>query len=281
VHRSTRAGRYGRRIELGVYTFAELTDESVTAAQRLRNLLEEIELADEVGLDVFGVGEHHRPDFAVSAPAVVLAAAAFALIFNVSQSLQTALGGYTTAIQKHVEETSLATKHLDALKGGGNAFAAAAAKAPKSSLPVLGNAPDFVGIADWLNTPGNRPLSLASLRGKVVLIDFWTYSCINCIRTLPHLRAWYAAYHKDGLVIVGVHTPEFAFEHVLSNVRQATHSLDVMWPVALDNDYGTWSAYSNQYWPAEYLIDKSGRVRHYHFGEGDYGGTEQTTGGRA
>jgi cytochrome c biogenesis protein CcdA/thiol-disulfide isomerase/thioredoxin len=205
----------------------------------------------------------------------VLAAAAFALIFNVSQSLQTALGGYTTAIQKHVEETSLATKHLDALKGGGSAFAAAAAKAPKSSLPVLGNAPDFVGIADWLNTPGNRPLSLASLRGKVVLVDFWTYSCINCIRTLPHLRAWYAAYRKDGLVIVGVHTPEFAFEHVLSNVRQATRSLDVTWPVALDNGYGTWSAYSNQYWPAEYLIDKSGRVRHYHFGEGDYGGTEQ------
>jgi cytochrome c biogenesis protein CcdA/thiol-disulfide isomerase/thioredoxin len=206
---------------------------------------------------------------------VLLAAAAFALIFNVSQSLQTALGGYTSAIQKHVEETSVATKHLDKLRGGGNAFAAAAAKAPKSSLPVLGTAPDFVGIADWLNTPGDRPLSLAALRGKVVLVDFWTYSCINCIRTLPHLRAWYAAYHKDGLVIVGVHTPEFAFEHVLGNVRQATHSLDVTWPVALDNGYATWSAYSNQYWPAEYLIDKSGRVRHYHFGEGDYGGTEQ------
>jgi mannose-6-phosphate isomerase-like protein (cupin superfamily) len=107
-----------------------------------------------------------------------------------------------------------------------------------------------------------------------VLVDFWTYSCINCLRTLPHLSAWYTAYHKDGLEIVGVHTPEFAFEHVLGNVRQATHDLHVTWPVALDNGYGTWNAYSNQYWPAEYLIDKAGVVRHVHFGEGDYGGSE-------
>jgi cytochrome c biogenesis protein CcdA/thiol-disulfide isomerase/thioredoxin len=211
---------------------------------------------------------------------VLLAGAALALVFNVSQSLQTALGGYTTSIQKHVEETSLAQKHLDALRGGGNAFAAAAAKATKtkaarSSLPALGAAPDFTGISDWLNTPGDRAESLASLRGKVVLVDFWTYSCINCLRTLPHLRAWYATYHKAGLDIVGVHTPEFAFEHVLGNVRAATHDLHVTWPVALDNGYATWTAYSNQYWPAEYLIDKTGQVRHVQFGEGDYDGTEQ------
>ena len=206
---------------------------------------------------------------------VLLAGAAFALIFNTSQSLQTALGGYTTSIQKHIENTSLASKHLAALKGGGSKFAAAAAKVPKATLPNLGLAPGFAGIADWLNTPGNRPLPLASLRGKVVLVDFWTYSCINCIRTLPHLRAWYAAYHKKGFEIVGVHTPEFAFEHVLGNVRQATHDLHVTWPVALDNSYGTWTAYSNQYWPADYLVDKSGRVRDYHFGEGAYGQTEQ------
>jgi thiol-disulfide isomerase/thioredoxin len=140
---------------------------------------------------------------------------------------------------------------------------------------VLGSAPDFVGISHWLNTPGDRPESLASLRGKVVLVDFWTYSCINCLRTLPHLRAWYAAYHKNGLEIVGVHTPEFAFEHVLGNVRQATRDLHVTWPVALDNGYRTWTAYSNLYWPAEYLLDKAGRVRRYHFGEGEYGATEQ------
>ncbi len=107
-----------------------------------------------------------------------------------------------------------------------------------------------------------------------MLVDFWTYSCINCIRTLPHLRAWYAAYHKDGFEIVGVHTPEFAFEHVLGNVRQATHDLHVTWPVALDNGYKTWTAYSNEYWPAEYLVDRAGRVRHYKFGEGEYDMTE-------
>jgi cytochrome c biogenesis protein CcdA/thiol-disulfide isomerase/thioredoxin len=209
---------------------------------------------------------------------VLLAGAALALVLNTSQSLQTALGGYTNSIQKHIEETSLAQKHLDELRGSSSAFAKAAAKAKSnphpSSLPELGAAPDFTGIADWLNTPGDRPESLASLRGKVVLVDFWTYSCINCLRTLPHLRAWYATYHKDGFDIVGVHTPEFAFEHVLGNVRQATHDLHVTWPVALDNDYGTWNAYSNQYWPAEYLLDKTGHVRHVQFGEGDYSGTE-------
>ena len=103
-----------------------------------------------------------------------------------------------------------------------------------------------------------------------MLVDFWTYSCINCIRTLPHLRAWYAAYHRAGLEIVGVHTPEFAFEHVRGNVEQATHDLHVTWPVALDNGYKTWDAYSNEYWPAEYLIDRLGRVRRTHFGEGEY-----------
>ena len=131
------------------------------------------------------------------------------------------------------------------------------------------------GISHWLNTPGEPPLTLAALRGKVVLVDFWTYSCINCIRTLPHLRAWYAAYHTDGLEIVGVHTPEFAFEHVTSNVRHATHDLHVTWPVALDNGYKTWNAYSNEYWPAEYLVDRLGHVRRTHFGEGNTG-TEQT-----
>jgi thiol-disulfide isomerase/thioredoxin len=109
-----------------------------------------------------------------------------------------------------------------------------------------------------------------------VLIDFWTYSCVNCLRTLPHLKAWDARYRKDGLVIVGVHTPEFAFEHVPSNVEAAVKRLGVRYPVALDNDYATWKAYGNQYWPAEYLIDRQGRLRHVHFGEGEYGGTEST-----
>ena len=127
------------------------------------------------------------------------------------------------------------------------------------------------GLAEHAARP---PLSIASLRGKVVLVDFWTYSCINCLRTLPHLRAWYAAYHRDGLAIVGVHTPEFAFEHVLANVRAAVHRLGVTWPVALDNNYSTWTAYSNQYWPADYLVDKTGQIREVQLGEGNYIGTE-------
>jgi thiol-disulfide isomerase/thioredoxin len=112
------------------------------------------------------------------------------------------------------------------------------------------------------------------LRGKVVLIDFWTYSCINCLRTLPHLKAWDAAYRKDGLVIIGVHTPEFAFEHVTSNVRDAVRRLGIRYPVVQDNRYETWDNYANQYWPAEYLVDRNGRLRHTHFGEGEYRTTE-------
>ncbi|HSZ31145.1 MAG TPA: redoxin domain-containing protein, partial [Pseudonocardiaceae bacterium] len=110
---------------------------------------------------------------------------------------------------------------------------------------------------------------------KVVLVDFWTYSCINCQRTLPHVEAWYKAYAKDGLVVVGVHTPEFAFEHVVSNVRAQAAALGIRYPVAIDDNYATWNAYDNEYWPADYLIDARGDVRHIHFGEGDYSTTEQ------
>ena len=205
---------------------------------------------------------------------VVMAAAAIAIAFNLDQTLQTDLGSYTSALQRHTESSKYAISHLGSLKGGKGALTVKTA-ATKTSLPDYGPAPEFTGIAHWLNTPGDKPLTLAGLRGKVVLIDFWTYSCINCLRTLPHLQAWYAAYHKDGLQIVGVHTPEFAFEHVLGNVEGAVGRLHVTWPVALDNDYGTWSAYSNEYWPADYLVDKSGHVRAVHFGEGDYSGTEK------
>ncbi len=116
---------------------------------------------------------------------------------------------------------------------------------------------------------------MAGLRGKVVLIDFWTYSCINCLRTLPHVEAWDRLYRQDGLVIVGVHSPEFAFESVPSNVRSAVKRLGVRYPVALDNAFGTWTAWGNQYWPAKYLIDRRGHVRYAHFGEGDYDVTEK------
>jgi cytochrome c biogenesis protein CcdA/thiol-disulfide isomerase/thioredoxin len=204
---------------------------------------------------------------------VVLAGAALAIVFNADRSLQTRLGGYTTALQKHVEITGSAAARLAKLRG--TKVRAASPKPTGKQLPDYGAAPGFQGISHWLNTPGDEPLTLASLRGKVVLVDFWTYSCINCLRTLPHLRSLYAAYHRMGLEIVGVHTPEFAFEHELGNVRTATRDLRVTWPVALDNDYGTWNAYSNQYWPAEYLIDRRGHVRRAHFGEGEYDVTEQ------
>ena len=205
---------------------------------------------------------------------VVMLAAAFAVAFGLDQTLQTSLGSYTTALQRHTEESGYATKHLNTLRGATGGVKLKATATPHSNLPVYAAAPDFAGISHWLNTPGHQPLTIAGLRGKVVLIDFWTYSCINCLRTLPHLRAWYAAYHKDGLDIVGVHTPEFAFEHVLSNVEAAVKRNHVTWPVALDNDYGTWNAWSNEYWPADYLVDQQGNVRAYSFGEGDYAKTE-------
>ena len=134
-------------------------------------------------------------------------------------------------------------------------------------------APEFKGIVDWENSP---PLTLASLRGKVVLVDFWTYSCINCQNTFPYLRRWYRAYKDQGLVIVGVHSPEFDFEKNVANIRQAIQHYNVLWPVAVDSNMTTWNAYSNQYWPAEYLIDKNGAVRDTHFGEGQYDQTEQS-----
>ncbi len=138
------------------------------------------------------------------------------------------------------------------------------------SLPDLGAAPNFPDTERWFNTPGGRPLSLSHLRGHVVLVDFWTYTCINCLRTLPFVKGLYATYHPYGLDVVGVETPEFAFEREASNVLQAIHSDGIRYPVAQDNAYGTWNAYQNEYWPAEYLIDAHGRVRHTQFGEGDY-----------
>jgi cytochrome c biogenesis protein CcdA/thiol-disulfide isomerase/thioredoxin len=141
-------------------------------------------------------------------------------------------------------------------------------------LPRLGRAPEFADTQRWFNTPGGRPLSLRSLRGRVVLVDFWTYTCINCLRTLPYLEAWDRRYRDAGLTIVGVHTPEFAFEHDARNVASAVKRLGVRYPVAQDNEMGTWDAYANQYWPAEYLIDATGEVRYADIGEGNSAKTE-------
>jgi cytochrome c biogenesis protein CcdA/thiol-disulfide isomerase/thioredoxin len=141
-----------------------------------------------------------------------------------------------------------------------------------SGLPDLGKAAGFRGAVDWLNS---GPLDLDQLRGKVVLVDFWTYSCINCIRTIPYVRGWAEKYKDQGLVVVGAHTPEFAFEKKIDNVRRAVADFGIKYPVAIDNDYAIWRAFGNRYWPANYLIDAKGHIRYVHFGEGNYGKTEQ------
>jgi len=141
-------------------------------------------------------------------------------------------------------------------------------------LQDIGPAPEFTETQDWFNTPQNMPLSLAALRGRVVLIDFWTYTCINCIRTLPYLKAWDATYRNRGLTIVGVETPEFAFEHDAGNVANAIRQFGLHYPVVQDNNMGTWNAYGNEDWPADYLIDSTGQVRYETAGEGDYAQTE-------
>ncbi len=203
------------------------------------------------------------------ASGVVIALVAIGLVFHVDDRLAQLTPGYTTFLQEKIEKSGSAQRELAKVRGGGEALQAHAAKA--DGLPDYGVAPPLHADGAWINT---RPATMQALRGKVVLIDFWTYSCINCLRTLPHLKAWDEAYRKDGLVIVGVHTPEFAFEHVTSNVRAAVRRLGIRYPVVQDNRYKTWDNYANQYWPAEYLVDRNGHVRHTHFGEGEYGQME-------
>jgi cytochrome c biogenesis protein CcdA/thiol-disulfide isomerase/thioredoxin len=196
---------------------------------------------------------------------VVVGLTALAIAFNVDRRFQTAVPGYTEALQKKVEQNGRAQRELRKLRGNTRE------QASSSSLRDFGQAPEVKGISRWINS---KPLTLKKLRGKVVLVDFWTYSCINCLRTLPHVKAWYSTYRDRGLVVLGVHTPEFAFEHVAGNVEGAVHRLGIEYPVALDNDFGTWNAFKNQYWPAKYLIDRRGHLRYYHFGEGEYDTTE-------
>jgi cytochrome c biogenesis protein CcdA/thiol-disulfide isomerase/thioredoxin len=166
---------------------------------------------------------------------------------------------------------SNSTMAMSNTKTDGHAMMMSAAK-PAGNLPVEGEIPSFAGATLWLNSP---PLTAESLRGKVVVVDFWTYSCINCLRALPFVQSWYHKYRDHGLVVIGVHAPEFAFEKDPSNVRRAVADLQITYPVALDNDYAIWQAFNNQYWPAHYFIDASGHVRAHHFGEGNYDESEQ------
>jgi cytochrome c biogenesis protein CcdA/thiol-disulfide isomerase/thioredoxin len=202
------------------------------------------------------------------ASGVVIALVAIGLVFHVDDHIAQLTPGYTTYLQKKIESSSSATHELSKIRGGGETLTV---KGHSDGVPDYGVAPPLHADGAWINS---RPLTLRQLRGKVVLVDFWTYSCINCLRTLPHLESWDTAYRKKGLVIIGVHTPEFAFEHVTSNVRAAVKRLGVRYPVMQDNRFKTWDNYANQYWPAEYLIDRTGHVRHTSFGEGEYPKTE-------
>ncbi|MDE1179783.1 cytochrome c biogenesis protein DipZ [Paraburkholderia sp.] len=156
--------------------------------------------------------------------------------------------------------------------GGAMMRTAQAVGGAPAALPVEGTLPPLSGAVQWLNSP---PLTAQALRGKVVLVDFWTYSCINCLRSLPYVNAWAQKYKDDGLVVIGVHAPEFAFERNIDNVKKATHDLGIDYPVAIDNNYAIWRAFNNQYWPAHYFIDAKGQIRYHHFGEGDYAESEK------
>lgn len=171
---------------------------------------------------------------------------------------------YGTGLTK-LEDNQLVRNQLDSLQKGGNMLT-------DLLESNYGNAPEFIAGGEWLNSP---PLTMKKLRGKVVLVDFWTYTCINCIRTLPYLKTWHEKYKDKGLVIVGVHTPEFEFEKNPDNVKKALRDFDITYPVMQDNDYATWQAYTNHYWPAKYMVDTQGKIRYTHFGEGDYDETEK------
>jgi cytochrome c biogenesis protein CcdA/thiol-disulfide isomerase/thioredoxin len=219
-----------------------------------------------------GAFRRHQGAFRAVSGAVVIVLAV-ALTFNLSDIIRRDIPNYFEAVGNSLEKGARA-----APQGGGSVSLQAcqtAALYGGSGLEKCGPAPAFSGIQQWLNTPGGKPVSLASLKGKVVLVDFWAYSCINCQRELPHVEAWARAYASDGLEVIGVHTPEYAFEHVPSNVAAGVRRLGLTFPVALDNSYGTWNAYDNQSWPAGYLIGANGQIRHVSIGEGDYGGEEQ------
>lgn len=210
-----------------------------------------------------------------------MVAVAVLMATNVDTRFQTAIAddlpGFLTNPSQSIQESEAVATEIQQLSpGGGAAEAGAEQIATGADLPDLGAAPDFTDPGEWFNTDGHQ-LSIEELtaQGKVVLIDFWTYTCINCIRTFPYLKAWDEKYRDDGLVIVGVHAPEFPFEREADNVRTSIEQNGLQYPVVQDNDLGTWNAFRNQYWPAKYLIDANGEIRYTHFGEGDYDTTEE------
>jgi cytochrome c biogenesis protein CcdA/thiol-disulfide isomerase/thioredoxin len=209
------------------------------------------------------------------AAGVVTILLAVALVFNLPAALQRAIPDYTSTLQESVggDEQIREKLNLGGLVNDQNRELSNCTNgAPE--LESCGAAPDITGITGWLNTPNGASVDLKSLRGKVVLVDFWAYSCINCQRAIPHIVDWYAAYKDAGFEVIGVHTPEYAFERVPANVASGGRDLGISYPIALDPNYSTWTNYRNRYWPAKYLIDANGTVRHIKFGEGDYAQTE-------
>lgn len=213
-----------------------------------------------------GLGERLRQGLGV---AVLAGVAAIALGFDTGLLARLSYASTTT-----LEQSLLDRLHGES--GEARVSAAPAANDPqpayRSDLPVEGTFPSLDGAVEWLNS---KPLTVEQLRGKVVLVDFWTYSCINCIRTVPYVRAWAEKYRDQGLVVIGVHAPEFAFEKRIDNVKRAVKDFGIGYPVAIDNDFAIWRAFANSYWPAHYFIDAEGRIRHHHFGEGDHAQSER------
>jgi cytochrome c biogenesis protein CcdA/thiol-disulfide isomerase/thioredoxin len=206
---------------------------------------------------------------------IVMLVFAVALVLNVPAKLQRAIPDYTASLQDKVVASDEVQEKLNLgglVNDQNRELSNCSNGAPK--LESCGTAPDIKGITAWLNTPGGAPVDLESLHGKVVLVDFWAYSCINCQRAIAHVVDWYAKYRDLGLEVIGVHSPEYAFENIPGNVASGADDLGITYPVALDNNLSTWTNYRNRYWPAEYLIDAGGTVRHIKFGEGDYDVTE-------
>ena len=220
------------------------------------------------------VFRRHQRQIRIGAGTVTILLAA-ALVFNLPAALQRSIPDYTAALERDLGGADQVRRHLNLGHAVNNQNAGLSDCTDGAiELESCGTAPDITGVAQWLNTPGGVPVDLKQLHGKVVLIDFWAYSCINCQRSIAHVVGWYNAYHDKRFDVIGIHTPEYAFEHDKGNVATAAAGLGITYPIAMDNDYATWTNYRNQYWPAHYLIDANGTVRHIKFGEGDYNITE-------
>jgi len=201
--------------------------------------------------------------------AVLAAIVAIAFGFDTGFLTNVSVGS-TTALEQSLLDRLHPRENTTAMSGPSMTRAKPAGET--GELPVEGPAPSLDGAVEWLNS---KPLTTEELKGKVVLVDFWTYSCINCLRAIPYVRAWAEKYRDHGLVMIGVHAPEFAFERNVDNVKKAIATLGISYPVAIDNDYKIWRAFENEYWPAHYFIDAKGQIRHHHFGEGEYDESER------